>query len=208
MPRRKTAKHDAKRQNNTLATMQQIEKDFSEVPARLASFLKKEIAAHQQKEAKLKNAANKIQVQLKNADQRVKAAAKAKATAAGKKQLNIAKKTYSDIQKSHQETNKQLQDADKTLGIFSLRLSKLTAWNKNQSQFEKEWAKQLKQLKAKAQAKVQAAKAKAKSKMKAKKAKAEEKSLSPIVERQIQPIENFESTIDHVRQDEAAEIAS
>lgn len=205
MPRKKTAKHHAKRQSasHSSATLQKLEKDFLDAPAKIATQLKKEIAAHKQKELKLKNAAIKAKAQLKNAETRIQAAAKLKGTAAGKKQINRAKKAHNMMQKSHMEANKQLQDASLIVEAFLLKQAKLSAWQKNLNQFEKEWARQAKLMKAKANAQA----AKVKSKAKVKKAAKVKNMISPIVE-QPQSTESFETSEEHVRQEEATELTS
>jgi len=162
MPRNKSTKRTNKRQSvsNILVSVQKMEMELLQAPAKLAAQLDKEINNHKKQEKKLINAQNKVNKQMMTAEKRFN---KAKTSGAGKKQLKAAKKIYSAVTEAHAGVTKQLQVIKNTLAALLDKQSKFTAIGKSLNQFNKEWAKAAKQAKAKPQAtKVKSKKSKAK----------------------------------------------
>lgn len=222
MPRSKSAKRTSKRAskraskpatkrvaskpttaNNTFATVQKMEKDFLKVPGQLASSLTREVSSLKQKEAKLKAAGQKLKAQIKTAETRMKAANKNKNTATGKKQFSAAKKMHAESVKSQSGVNKDLQETVKSLENVGLAQTRLLALHKHLTQFEKEWAKQAKQLKAKA-----LAKAKAKPKKSKNKRSAAAPAQTPMMEDHQPETRSFDSAYEEIQQDENIEITN
>lgn len=154
MPRKKTAKRNTKRsviQKSTgpILNTQKMQKELLQAPIKLAARINKEALGLKQKENKLQSAIAKIKNQLKNTEARIKAASKSKNTAAGKKQLKVAKKVHSEALKAQTGLAKQLNEVAKALESASLEQAKLSALRKHLNQFEKEWTKQAREQKAK-----------------------------------------------------------
>lgn len=191
MRRNKIVKRASKRQ---MTPVHQMEKEIFTIPAKLVAQLNKEISALKQKENKIKNAFNKINAQIKKSAVRVKTADKLKHTSAGKKQLNKAKKSHNEIVKSQAAYNKNLQEIMHSLENSENKQSKLIALGKHLNQFEKDWAKNSKQMKASA------------AKSKPKKTVAKAKKIVPTMDRP--HAEPYEATLDHIRHDETADVAS
>lgn len=216
MARNKSAKRSVKRQtaSNTAANVQKVEKEFFQIPAKLAALFNKDINAHKKQESALNKAVAKCLAQLNKADAKVKTAAiKAKTSSSGKKVWNAAKKAHEKLTKVHADLNKQLQTVSHACNEVVNKQARLNALHKYLGQFEKEWAKIAKQLKADAQAKaaadkakVAAAKAKAAAKAQAKKSKTKLKAVKqPEVNSHV---ENLPSPVDNVVLDEPTELAS
>jgi predicted nucleic acid-binding Zn-ribbon protein len=199
MPRKKTAKGPAKNKkatNNSFVGLKKMEKDFHDTPAQLSAQLNKEISVLKQKENKLKSALNKSKAQVAQAEKKIKAAAKNKSTSAGKKQWLAAKKNHSQLMKSHIDLNKQHQEIFKSIETATTSQSKYAALRKHLSQFEKDWAKQVKKLKLKAKAKAKVKKAKVR------KVNAKPAAAMPIEDKSPQT-DTFESILNDVSIDEA-----
>lgn len=195
MPRNKTGSRTAKRQNTTspLATIKQMEKDFSQAPAQLAAHISKEIAAHKQQQNKLKNALEKTKAQAKTSEKRMKS------MKGNKKQLTAAKKAHAEVIKTQTGLTKQLQDVAHSLESFSAAQAKTVALRKALAQFDKDWAKNVKKLEAKAKAKAKSKKKKVKSARK----QISDNAMQPATEQT--QTHSFESMIDDVKQDETFE---
>ena len=197
MSRKKTAKGTAKHQSNSLPAIQKVEKELIQIPYKLAAQLSKEIKSLKQKEAKLKNTIAKIKSQLSNAENRVKAAEKNKNKAAGKKQLSIAKKNLSEIKKAFSLLAKEQQETAKSLLTMTAEQAKLNALHKHLNQFEKEWAKQVKQAKAKVKVKVTKTKSKKRS----------NQSTLPSIKEEPR-VETFDTIEEDITTNETAEVTS
>ncbi len=163
MPRKKTAKRSIKRQAAT-SSFDTMHKEFLQTPAKLLACIATDVTALKQKENKLKVALNKAKTQVKNSEARIKQASAKANTTTGKKQLKAAKKAHAKVCKVYTGVNKELQEVAKCLANSMQQQSKLTALRKQLSQFQKEWAKNLKNAK---QAKA-TTKAKPKTKLKTK----------------------------------------
>ncbi len=192
MPRNKTAKRLTKRAAapTSLANAQKMEKDFIDVPAKLASQLTKEINSLKQKEAKLKAALNKAKAQTKASEGKIKKASKANKSATGKKQLAVAKKTHANKLKIENGLNNQLDETSNLLNTILSKQAKFIMIGKLLNQFEKEWSKGAKKSKT--------AKASVKKTTKKKKVTAKEQS----------PTEAMDTPANEVRHDEVTEITS
>lgn len=146
MPRKKTAKRSIKRQAAT-NTFDAMHKEFLQTPAKLLACIATDVTALKQKENKLKAALNKAKTQVKNSEARIKQASAKANTTTGKKQLKAAKKAHAKVCKVYNAANKELQEVAKCLANSMQQQSKLTALRKQLSQFQKEWAKNLKNAK-------------------------------------------------------------
>lgn len=213
MSRKKSAKRSAKRQTmtNILATVQKLEKEFIQVPAQLANRLTKEINTHQKQESKLAKALNKASSLAKKAESRFKALVNAKSpSAANKKQVKIAKNAHNDAKQLHAELSKQLQAVTTSIEALLSKQSKLESLGKYLNQFEKEWAKAIRDAKKAAKHKAEAkanAKANAKAKTKTKK-RASSKAKTETHTTEQPRFVDTDATVDHVGFDEVAELAS
>lgn len=202
MARNKSAKRTVKRQtkNNNAVNVQKAEKDFYQVPAKLAAQFNKDINSHKNQQNKLNKSLAKCLAQVNKAQAKENAAAaKAKTSSSGKKAWNAAKKAHVKVAKVHAGLKNQFESVTKALNELLNNQAKFNALHKYLGQFEKEWAKTLKQIKAEAQAK--AAKAKAK------------KSRTPKLKAVNQTnnnsqVENLSEQVDNVSLDEPTELAS
>lgn len=122
MRKSKTTKRKTKASStsNKQSSVQLMEREWRQIPIKMASQLNKEISAHKQIESKLKLAIDKITKQLK--------------VAKAKNQLIKAKK-------SHLQLSKQLQETTKIRTALSNKQSKMLALRKQLSHFEKDWQK-------------------------------------------------------------------
>lgn len=204
MSRKKTNKRSAKPAAKTVAKKQMTTRapkankapktakagislsDLISMPHQLSAQVNKDLAACGQQQKKIKSSMIKLSAQIKASEKRMKAASKIK-TATGKKQAMILKKAHADLMKQEIALTKDLKTAGSDLADLNMQQKKLAALAKHMSQFEKEWAKQEKQMKAKE-------KAKAKAKVKAKKAKRQSKKAAPMQPvQEMMPAENVEN---------------
>lgn len=198
MSRKKTAKRITKRPSTT-KTFAIMQKDFHDAPAKLTTWLNKEIAALKQKEIKLKNAVSKITAQVKKSESRIQDANHVKNLQLRKKRLTKAKKSHDQLKTVHTGLNKELQATTKSLDEASLKYSKLAALRKHITQFEKEWAKQAKQART-------TSKLTHKPK---KRTKAKVKPITPLEEQsKFETYEIFETDFDDNKVEEPTEVAS
>tara|TARA_R110000868_G_scaffold318196_2_gene578984 strand:+ start:365 stop:1030 length:666 start_codon:yes stop_codon:yes gene_type:complete len=176
MSRKKVVKSAAKKNRKTKQATKtptkanallKLELDFSEAPAKIATQLTKEIAAHKQKENKLNTTLTKITKQIAKIEKTI-VAAKKQRTATGRKQLTAAKKALNDTKKDYSLSNAALKDTAKQIAATELKLARISALTKSLKAFDKDWAKQAKKLKAVAKTKAAKASAKAKGKGKTK----------------------------------------
>lgn len=200
MPRKKVVKSAARKKQPSKQTtktpassLQKIENDFSQAPAKLVDQLKKDIAALKQNEYKLATTLSKIQAQADKLVKTIASAQKIK-TSAARKQLQAAKKALNNTKKDYSITNTALTKVVNELIDAEVSLARAEALAKLLKQFAKDWPQQAKKLKDKAKqavakAKAQAeAKAKAAAKAKAKpKAKAKRKVAPKAVETSAAP---------------------
>lgn len=136
MPRKKSGKRVIKRKEiNTLATIQKMEKEFLKTPTMLAVLLNKEINLLKQKESKLKKSINQLITHITNFEKRSLSNAKSSA-AHGKKRV------YSANVKAKALFTKQLNSIEQLLKTTTDKYAKLIAFSKYINQFEKEWSKQ------------------------------------------------------------------
>lgn len=200
MSRKKTAKRNAKTPttNKAFATVQQIEKEFHQVPGQLAGLLNKEIVSLKQQESKLKAALNKASAQVKHSQAQIKSAEKNKHTAAGKKQINAAKKALATASKLHTSLTKELTQLAKTLEAHNTHQAKMNALRKHLSQFGKIWASLAKKAKAKAKPKAKAKSAKRNT------AKKQPHNITPITAAESQ-MPSYESAIEDSYEHEVSE---
>lgn len=140
---RATAKTKTTRSAKANNSIQRMEKDWLQTPAKLAAQSSKEANTIKQKENKLKAALQKLNAQIKKAESRLHAL-EGKKTAASKKQLSAQKKSHSKLIKSHTDLHKQHQEISKNLETANNQRAKFIALGKQLSQFEKEWAQSLK----------------------------------------------------------------
>src|SRR3990167_6601846 len=128
MPRNKAAKRTAKHSSmkNNLAITPKTEKEWMNTPLKLALQLSKEIKNLRKSESKLKATIHKMNAQVKNSENRLKAAEKNKASATGRKQLNIAKKSHNHVVKSQATLNKELQKNIQLLGSLATQYARLS----------------------------------------------------------------------------------
>lgn len=127
---------------------QQLEKDFSSTPAKLAAHVKKEIASHKQNQVKVKKAVAQCSSLIKSLEGRIKATASGK-TVTAKKQFKTAKKLHVEARRSHIDLSKQLLHVGKSIDALQLQQAKCIALGKCLAQFNKDWAKQAKALTSK-----------------------------------------------------------
>jgi hypothetical protein len=191
MARNKTTKRNMKRhaKENTSTISKKMEKDLFKVPARIAAKVNKEVSQQKQKESKLKKVIDKVRIQVRNAEARIKAAASSN----NKRQLSKAKRTHKDVSKIQTELDKQLHQTSQTVFNLSNEQAKWAALHKYLNQFNKEWAK---------------SKTKPQTLSKSKKTRGPQKSKTSFVPQQPQSGNN-ETGIDHtIRLDESTEVVS
>lgn len=149
-------KRAAKQQksNNASVMLQAIDNELMHAPANFAALVRKEATALAKKEAKLNKVANKLQHSIKTAEARIKAANKAKQTAATKKKLKVLMKAHATQVNQFDAVISEHEMLITTLTMLSQQIDKLEALEKHLNQFEKAWKKQQKAAKpAKAKAK-------------------------------------------------------
>lgn len=188
MPRKKVVKSAARKKQSTKQTaksssstsLQKIENDFHDAPAKLIDQLNKDIAALQQKENKLATTLSKIQAQADKLTKTIASTQKLK-TAAARKQVQAAKKALNSTKKDYAITNAALKTVANQLIEMQISLLKAESLAKLLKHFAKDWPKQVKKLKDKAKQQAAArakTEAKAKNKAKAKKVKSKRKTSS------------------------------
>jgi chromosome segregation ATPase len=197
MARKKLAKRVIK-PAKSIATVAQLEKDFSAFPAKLTSEINKELSVLKKKENELKKAVAQTASQLKSTESRIKSAGKAKQTATGKKQLAAAKKALQEATKIHRALVSELNSLAKPIADHTTKLAKLTAMRKTLAQFDKDWAKKAKTLK----------KSVKKSKTKTTRKTATRLKAVKKTKSQQSNIENFNTSVENVTLDQPTEMAS
>lgn len=155
MARKKVTKAKATAASFSVATIQQMEKEFFKTPATLAKQLQQETVAIKKNQSTLKDTLTKIAAQHK--------ANKGKSLSAKAKK---AQKVAAKLQKS---VEKELSATSKTLASLQTQQTKFAALSKYLGGFDKIWAKEVKSVAAKAKAAAAKAKAAKKAKVKAKK---------------------------------------
>jgi len=200
MPRKKLAKRTAKPAQSA-ANLPQLERDFSTMPAKLASEMNKELSALKKQESGLKKAVAQTSSELKATESRIKAAAKAKKSVSSKKQLAAAKKALQEATKIHRALITELANVSKAIAALISRSEKLEAMRKALAQFEKDWAKKAK--KAAKSAKIAKA-----AKVKAKRDKKKAPRLALVKQDAEQSsVESFDASVEDVTLDQTAELA-
>ncbi|HSW93466.1 MAG TPA: hypothetical protein VLJ15_03830 [Gammaproteobacteria bacterium] len=122
MPKKKKARHPKmkkptaklQKQKGVLLLAEKVEKEFRQLPARLARLYRQELMAQKQQESKWKADINKAKALQKNAEKK-QAALRAKTTPSAKKQWLAAQKA------NHQ--------AEKTIKTLTLQLKQLVQKN-------------------------------------------------------------------------------
>lgn len=142
MRRNKPVKRTTKRQTatNPSRNIQNMEKDFLQIPAKIGKHIDKELNAHKKREHKLHKAIQKLQSQLNKSENRIH-------KANGKREFVAAKKLHDQNVKQHAELNKQWQEAVKNGEQLSNSQSKWSALAKHLTQFDKDWTKNAKKAK-------------------------------------------------------------
>jgi hypothetical protein len=144
MRRKKSAKRSTMQQNVNKKQPQATEKDFFDLPAKLAAQAGKEVAALKRNETNLLSSLKKATAQLKKADAQMKAAGKTKNSSSGKKQFLAAKKMMADLSKSITTLTKDLKAASYAVVSADQKQSKMLALSKMLAKFDKDWSKQSK----------------------------------------------------------------
>jgi hypothetical protein len=149
MARKKTNKRSkpqpAARATANIALVK-LEKSFHQLPLKLATMLNKEVLSLKKKQLKLKNAIDKLSIQIKKSEKRVMIASKVQGTA-GKRQQKVAQKKLNDMLKTQQVLNQQWEKSATNLNTTTATHAKFVALNKHLDSFEKEWANQSKPIK-------------------------------------------------------------
>jgi hypothetical protein len=157
---KKTTAKTTTRQN-VLSLAEKVEKEFRQIPMKLAKLYRQETAALKQQEKKLK-------ADLKNAQATQKAAQKKQAaltssvSKTSKKQLAAMKKTIAEATNTIKMLTKQLAQIAKTAAPLLAKQTKYTALNKELAKLDKELTAKIKMRKPtpqKKNTKVKAAKA-------------------------------------------------
>lgn len=141
MPQRKPAKRTkmkkpaAKRQtqNSLLALAEKVEKEFRQLPTKLAKLYQQEVMAHKQQEKKLKDEIKKVEVIQKKQASVMKA--KTKPT---QKQLMAAKKSNQQTTKTINQLTTQLNQTTKNGAMLLAKQNKYTALNKELAKLDKQ----------------------------------------------------------------------
>lgn len=197
MPKKRLAKR-VNKQVNSAATISQLDKDFSTLPAKLASEINKELSALKKKESELKKAVAQTTSELKATESHIKTAAKSQQTAKGKKQLASAKKALKEASNIHRALVSELNSIAKTIASHTSKLAKLTALRKTLAQFDKDWTKKAKS------AAMSVKKAKAKRGRKKAPRLAVVNDKAPVQTN----IETFDTSVENVTLDKTADMAS
>lgn len=120
-----------------------LERDFRDIPAKLAAQCKKEWTALAQQEKKLKSELKKAQAQKKSGKKQqlvLTAKSKKNPTAASKKQLAAMKQTQDKNTKAITALATELAQIKQQTKAASQQQAKFAALNKHIAQFEKSWA--------------------------------------------------------------------
>lgn len=181
MSRRKSAPNKAKRKatKTTTSAKNNLEKMFSEIPAKLAIQFSKEVDGLRKVESKIKANLAKLKLQASKAKNRVKANSIAKAIAT---------------------TTKQLEQTASSLAEAIQKNARVVALRKHLAAFEKDWASKLKAMKSKAASTTAKSK-----KSKAKKSTAK-KSTANVITLTQAPMDS-DNTSENTEQKNTAEMA-
>ena len=131
MSRRKSAPSKTKRKatKSTTSVKNNLEKMFSEIPAKLATQFSKEVDGLRKVESKIKANLAKLKLQASKAKNRVKANSIAKAIAT---------------------TTKQLEQTASSLAAAIQKNARVVALRKHLAVYKKDWASKVKAMKTKA----------------------------------------------------------
>ena len=148
MPQKKTAKRAKmkktapKRQanNSLLALAEKIEKEFRQIPTKLAQLYRRDLMAQKEQESKLKAEIKKAEASQKLALKKQADLMKAKPSKSTKKQLATAKKSNEQATKMIKLLTQQLTQAAKNSAMLLAKQNKFTALGKELVKLEKQLA--------------------------------------------------------------------
>lgn len=127
---------------NSQSPLQKIEKEWQDAPSKIVAYLNQETILLKKKQAKIKNAINKLSSKLNQSAQQLKVADKSK----NKQKLKQAKSNHAELTKLHKALNNDVEQLNKLIQITTKKQAKIIALKKYLIQFEKEWIKNSKKI--------------------------------------------------------------
>ncbi len=146
MPQKKTVKRTKVKkpalkrqiQNSALSLAATVEKEFRQIPAKLAKLYRQELQAQKNQEAKWKKELSQAEATRKAAQNKQAALLSAKVTPSSKKQLAAAKKSNEQAAKTIKMLTSQWDRMTKQNDMLRAKQNKYTLLNKELAKLEKE----------------------------------------------------------------------
>jgi len=125
-------------QQGVLSLAEKVEKEFHQIPMKLAKLYRQELMTLKQQETKLKDDLKKTQVLQKFTQKKQTELLKAKKTASGQKQLAAVKQTLSQAAKTTKDFARKLDQLAKNSVTLLAKKIKYTTLSKELSKLEKQ----------------------------------------------------------------------
>ncbi|HSW69881.1 MAG TPA: hypothetical protein VLI69_07015 [Gammaproteobacteria bacterium] len=125
-------------QNNILSLAEKVEKEFRQLPSRLAKLYRQELMAQKAQESKFKNELKKAQISQNAAQAKQENLLKLNPTKSNKKQLAAAKKSNEQANKNIKMLTAKLDQITKQANMLLAKQTKYLTLNKELAKLEKE----------------------------------------------------------------------
>jgi hypothetical protein len=143
------------KQSGALMLAEKVEKEFRQLPAKLARLYRRELMIQKQQDAKLKTEINKVKAVQKEAQKKQAKLASAKTTKSTPKQLIKAKKAEAAAAKTLKTLVLQMNQTAKNTDMLRAKQTKFTLLGKELVRFEKQCLTQASSAKPLRKARVQ-----------------------------------------------------
>jgi septal ring factor EnvC (AmiA/AmiB activator) len=153
MPQKKSAKRVKMKKTTTktrtshqgvLSLAEKVEKEFRQIPTKLAKLYRQEVMSLKQQENKLKAELKQVAVLHSTAQKKHAKLAAEKMTTTTKKQLVNAKKTMAQATKTMKDLANNLAKTSKSIAALVAKQTKYTALNAELAKLEKKLAAEMK----------------------------------------------------------------
>ncbi len=141
---KKTTAKSRTSHKGVLSLAEKVEKEFRQIPTKLAKLYRQEVMTLKQQEAKWKAEIKKAELSQKAAENKHRQLANATMTKTAKKQFAAAKKTLAQANKTIKELSTNLAKISKNINDLVAKQMKYTALNTELAKIEKQLIQKIK----------------------------------------------------------------